>query len=142
MDALFTLINEVFNNPPLLRGLVVFSVLFFVFGIASIPYLVCKIPEDYFLREQRNWRDSYMRFGPAFLIVILGKNILAVILLLSGLLMLFLPGQGLLSMFLGIVLLDFPRKYQLERWLIRKPALNRSLNWIRNKKGHKDLLTP
>ena len=142
MDALFTLINEVFNNPPLLRGLVVFSVLFFVFGIASVPYLVCKIPEDYFLREQRNWRDSYMRFGPAFLIVILGKNILAVILLLSGLLMLFLPGQGLLSMFLGIVLLDFPRKYQLERWLIRKPALNRSLNWIRNKKGHKDLLTP
>mgnify|MGYP005741091943 FL=1 len=137
MDALFTLINEVFNNPPLLRGLVVFSVLFFVFGIASVPYLVCKIPEDYFLREQRNWRDSYLRFGPAFLIVILGKNILAVILLLSGLLMLFLPGQGLLSMFLGIVLLDFPRKYQLERWLIRKPALNRSLNWIRNKKGHK-----
>lgn len=128
-------IDHLLNNPLLLRGLVIFSIAFFLFGVLSIPYLVCRIPENYFLRGQRSWRDSYATFGIAFIFVIALKNLLAVLLLIAGFLMLFLPGQGLLTIFLGIVLMDFPGKYRLERWLIKKPSLHASLNWIRERRN-------
>ena len=56
---------------------------------------------------------------------------------LFGLLMLVLPGQGILTLLAGLVLLDFPGKFLLLRWLARKDRILRSLNWIR-KKGHKE----
>jgi hypothetical protein len=46
------------------------------------------------------------------------KNALGVLFYLSGLAMLILPGQGLLTIFIGLVLLDFPRKRVLVRRLL------------------------
>jgi len=142
MYILQSTLNELASNPLLLKGLLIFSILFFIVGVISVPLLVCKIPEDYFLRGKRSWSSSYKQFGLAFILILLLKNCLAVVLFIAGLLMLFLPGQGLLSLFLGILLLDFPGKYLLERWLIRKPALHKSLNWIRGKKGVAEILIP
>jgi len=134
MEMPISFLDSLLNDPLLLRGLILFSIAFFIFGILSIPYLVCRIPEDYFLRGRRSWRHSYARFGVGFVFVLAVKNLLAVLLLVAGLLMLFLPGQGLLTLFLGVVLLDFPGKYRMERWLIKKPTLNKSLNWIRTRR--------
>ncbi len=47
--------------------------------------------------------------------------------------MLFLPGQGLLTILAGILILDFPGKYKLEHYLISKPVVLDSLNWIRRR---------
>jgi hypothetical protein len=45
--------------------------------------------------------------------------------------MLLLPGQGVLTILIGIVLLDFPGKYRLERWAVRHRPVYRSINWLR-----------
>lgn len=56
--------------------------------------------------------------------------------------MLVLPGQGLLTLLLGITMIDFPGKRKLELWLIRKAPLNDAANWLRNQYGHSPLRLP
>ncbi len=47
--------------------------------------------------------------------------------------MLVLPGQGILAILVGLMLIDYPFKHRFERWLIAKPAVHRPLNWLRRK---------
>ncbi len=49
--------------------------------------------------------------------------------------MLFLPGQGLLTMLLGILFIDFPGKHRLEQKLIQHPKILRTINTFREKAG-------
>ncbi len=65
----------------------------------------------------------------------MGKNILGALFLLAGVAMLLLPGQGLLTMVMGVVFLDLPGKYKFERWLIARPGIARSVNWLRQRAG-------
>ena len=61
------------------------------------------------------------------------KNLLGVLLLFAGFLMLFLPGQGILTMLIGVSLTDFPGKRTLERKLVGQPAVLRTINKLREK---------
>jgi hypothetical protein len=60
-----------------------------------------------------------------------GKNIGGFALFVSGLFMFLLPGQGLITMFAGLVLMDFPGKYRLERWAVNRKPVIRAINWLR-----------
>lgn len=62
------------------------------------------------------------------------------LLLFAGTLMLFLPGQGILTMLLGISLLDFPGRRKLIDGILELHPIQKSLNWIR-KKGNKTLFS-
>jgi hypothetical protein len=42
-----------------------------------------------------------------------------------------IPGQGLLTMLIGLSLLSFPGKRRLERRFVRMPALLRAINRLR-----------
>lgn len=112
------------------------SLLTFVFSLILLPILILTIPEDYFVEKQRHpmhWSKSGYLLR---MLVILLKNLLGIILFFMGILMLVLPGQGILTILAGLVLLDFPGKFLLLRWLARKERMLNSLNWVR-KKGHK-----
>jgi len=54
-------------------------------------------------------------------------------------LMLVLPGQGLLTIFVGLMLLDFPGKYQVERRAVSYKPILRSINWLRQRVGRDPL---
>lgn len=47
--------------------------------------------------------------------------------------MLVLPGQGLLTIVTGLLLINYPGKYRLEKKIVNKPSIFRALNWIRIK---------
>ena len=81
--------------------------IFFVLGIGSIAilvisalsigYFIKKIPYDYFLNDKRGIPD-YKNKNPIFWIITLVlKNIIGYCLIMGGILMLVLPGQGLLT---------------------------------------------
>jgi hypothetical protein len=55
--------------------------------------------------------------------------------MLAGVAMLVLPGQGLLTLLMGFLLVDFPGKYRLERWLFARPIVRRPINWLRHRAG-------
>ena len=63
------------------------------------------------------------------------KNMLGFIFIIAGIAMLVLPGQGLLTLMIGLMVMDFPGKYRFEKWLISKSAILSSINWIRHKAG-------
>jgi hypothetical protein len=111
------------------------SLLTALLALLAIPWVVTRLPADYFYhREREVWQQTG---GEPFLALLLGllKNIVGGILLALGLLMLFTPGQGVLTILIGLMLMNFPGKYRLEIWLVRRPGVLRSLNWLRARRG-------
>ncbi|MDR9501425.1 MAG: PGPGW domain-containing protein [Desulfurivibrionaceae bacterium] len=111
------------------------SLFLFIGTLFLVPILVVRLPSDYFTHPKRHplpWghHHSFIRA-----ILLFGKNILGSLFLVTGFLMLFLPGQGLLTMVMGIVLLDLPVKYRLQRWLISRGPILRAINWLRRRAG-------
>ncbi|WP_447987293.1 hypothetical protein [Nitrospira sp. Nam74] len=101
-------------------------------GVVAIPLIIINLPADYLVDTQR---QSWLAKQPAVIRVPLRllKNLLAVVLIILGIAMLVLPGQGLLSILLGIALADFPGRLKLQRWILQRPKVMDSLNWIRQK---------
>ena len=56
--------------------------------------------------------------------------------------MLALPGQGLLTLLVGLSLLDLPHRRSIELWVLRRGPVLRSLNWVRRKAGKAPLELP
>jgi hypothetical protein len=122
------------NDSDWIWWITALSASMFVGTLILIPFLVVRIPEDYFVR--RPVRDWPSRHPLVHLLLVVLKNLLGATLLLLGLVLLILPGQGLLTILVGLVLLDFPGKRQCEARLIRvKPVLD-AANWIRKRHGH------
>jgi len=107
----------------------------FVAAIIGVPWVVARLPSDYFNQPNRSvWRD--LNSEPLYALVLSGlKNLLGAVLLLLGILMLLTPGQGLLTLIAGMLLMNFPGKYQLERWLVSRRGVMRGLNWLRDRHG-------
>ena len=70
-----------------------------------------------------------------YALLLSAKNALGLLFLAFGVVMLAVPGQGLLTILIGLSLLDFPGKHGLERWLIARPSIHRATSWIRRKSG-------
>ena len=112
------------------------SALTFVVTLIAIPFLVVRIPADYFAHENRErtlWAD---RHPVIRMILLIAKNAIGVTFVLAGIAMLVLPGQGLLTILIGLLLINFPGKYRLEKWLVTKTPVLKAANWLRKKSGH------
>lgn len=109
-----------------------------VLGLLAVSRLVCWLPATYFM--------VYGSPGPAPKLlrrrVRVVKNLAGLVLFFMGFVMLFVPGQGMLTMFLGIVVMDFPGKKKMIIWLIRMRQIQASLNWIRKRKGRPPFVFP
>jgi len=127
---------------PLLLWASGFSLLALVATLAAVPWVVSRLPADYFSRPRRTTWRSGTRIPVIALILVLLKNALGVVLLLLGFIMLFTPGQGLLTLLAGSLLMNFPGKYRLERWLVLRPGVLRGLNWLRRRGGHAPFESP
>lgn len=110
--------------------------------VIGVPWVVARLPEDYFSRPEREvWRRSDEQ--PLVALVLgLAKNALGAVLVLLGLVMLVTPGQGLATLLIGLLLLNFPGKYRLERWLVLRPGVLRALNWLRRRHGERPFEDP
>ena len=107
------------------------SFLVFIFSLISIKWLVALIPSDYFIEVKRNkYQSSYPL---TWLISIIIKNIVGYILIIGGILMLVLPGQGLFTIIIGLMLSNYPGKYFIERKFIALPSVLKTINWLRKK---------
>ncbi|HZF06801.1 MAG TPA: hypothetical protein VE932_20875 [Patescibacteria group bacterium] len=74
----------------------------------------------------------------------LGRNALGVILILLGVLLAVpgVPGQGLLMVLVGLMLVDFPGRRRLEKALARRHGILATLNRLRARFGRPPLLPP
>ena len=106
-----------------------------ILALVGVPWVITRLPADYFSEPRRHtWRESDDE--PMFAVVIgLLKNVVGAVLVVLGVIMLVTPGQGLLTLLAGLLLMNFPGKYQLERWLVMRPGVLRALNWLRSRQG-------
>jgi len=121
------------EHTYLLTWITIFSAVLFLVTLALMPVLIAAIPDDYFEQTKRP-KPFYKPFSFTWLIKKLFKNILGILLLLSGIAMLVLPGQGLLTLIIGLFLIDYPGKYRLEKKLLTYPLILNSINWLRKKR--------
>ena len=133
MEFVNSFIQWFSEHPEILMGLGISSIFIFLLSILGISWFVANIPDDYFLDSKRRSTKWHEQKPILRLVVIFGKNMIGLLLIIGGLLMLVLPGQGLLTMVTGLLLINYPGKYRLERKLVSKPSIVRTLNWIRIK---------
>jgi len=107
------------------------SFIIFIFSLLTIKWLVALIPNDYFIKKNNSeFRSNYPIF---WLVSIIIKNLVGYTLIVGGILMLVLPGQGLFTLFVGLMLSNYPGKFYIERKFIAIPSVLRAINWLRKK---------
>jgi hypothetical protein len=133
MDGLFETIQQ-WIPVDVLIGLTVASAIGFVGSLSAIPMILVRLPADYFdTRTPRHWmKDHHPLLRLSGLVV---KNVVGIVFLLAGFAMLFLPGQGVLTMLIGISLMDFPKKRELEAKMVGQPTVLGVINSMRQKFG-------
>lgn len=114
---------------PWLPTLTVSGIVMAVASVIAIPLFLARMPEDYFSKDYQPRRQRH----PLGWLLWCLRNLIALILLLAGILMLVLPGQGLLTILIAIMTSTFPGKYRLERAIMRRPGVYRAANWVRRK---------
>lgn len=133
--------NWIYSNDVLLGWLAAIAAFLFIVTLLLLPVLVILIPEDYF-DEARRRPSSQARTASALLRapVLVFKNLLGLFLVAVGLVMLVTPGQGLMTILVGFMLTNFPGKYRVERWIIRRAAVRQAVNWLRQKANRPPLI--
>lgn len=119
------------------RGVILGVLLFavtFCGSLAVISFILVRVPSTYF--QESHPRDFWVdRHAAIRWAGVIGKNLLGTVLVLLGILMSIpgVPGQGILTILLGVMLLDFPGKRRLELKLVSRPLILEKINRLRDK---------
>ncbi|HYE63869.1 MAG TPA: hypothetical protein VD997_17900 [Phycisphaerales bacterium] len=126
-------------NKTFLYWTTIGSVILAVASVFIVPWIIIKLPADYFNSDEKRRgplarlfdSNNSNRAGRITYKII--KNVVAGLIILAGLAMLLLPGQGLLVLVFGLLLADVPGKQRLINWLVCRKKVLGFLNWIRRK---------
>lgn len=95
-----------------------------------VAIVLVKIPADYFSLEHKRefLKDKpwLVRWG-----AVIVKNLIGAALVIAGIIMLIGPGQGILTILIGLIMMDIPGKRPLEARLISRPAVLSAVNNLR-----------
>jgi hypothetical protein len=133
---MFDFISELFlalTWRKVLIGAALFLASFLVnLGIVSL--ILVKLPADHFSKSRKTkfWSGRRPALHAA---KVIGKNIAGILLVALGIVLSLpgVPGQGLLTVLLGIMLLDFPGRHRLEQKLLSRPSIVNAINKLRGR---------
>lgn len=111
-------------------------------SLTAVVAILLRLPSAYFTQPRGTFLAG---FNPALRVaLIVLKNLVGVAVLAVGVIMSIpgVPGQGFLTIFIGLMLMDFPGKYRLERAIIRRPAVHGLVNGLRRRYGRPPLIVP
>ena len=117
----------------ILVGALIFLASFFI-NLGIVSFILVKLPADHFSKKRKTkfWAGPRPAIHAA---KVIGKNIGGVLLVALGIVLSLpgVPGQGLLTVLLGIMLLDFPGRHRLEQKLLSKPSIVNTINRLRKR---------
>jgi hypothetical protein len=112
----------------------------FLVNLGIVSLILVKLPADHFSkgRKTKFWSGRRPALQAA---KVIGKNIAGILLVALGVVLSLpgVPGQGLLTILLGVMLLDFPGRDRLEQKLLSKPSIVSTINKLRGRFGKKPL---
>lgn len=127
-----------------LRGALLWLLIFLLtFGasLAIVSVVLVKLPATYFKKSHN--RKVLANHPPIIRgLAIIGKNLLGVVLVVVGVLLSLpgVPGQGVLTILLGVMLLDFPGKPRFEHWIVSRPKVLHAINKLRHRFSKPELV--
>jgi hypothetical protein len=137
LERSWSAIAGVLFAPTTVIALSCFSVACFLASVVVASWAVRRLPADYLLHEPDGSEHlAGGRLGFAL------RNLLGGVLLLLGVLMLLLPGQGVLTIVAALAVMSFRSKRRLEHWLLSRPQVFALVNHLRRRSGHPPLLAP
>lgn len=115
---------------------IIFGILMFIVSVVvsygAIMLVIVKIPANYFSSQYASRYKNHERFAVRWTASIL-KNLLGAILIVVGIIFSIpgMPGPGLITILLGLVMIDIPGKRPLETRLIKRPMVLTAINNLR-----------
>jgi len=140
MEELLTVGFGFIALRSVLIGVAIF-IITFSFNLAIVSIILVKIPKTYFKKNHSRefWKDR----SPAIrLLGVILKNALGVLLVALGIVLSLpgVPGQGFLTILLGIMLLDFPGRRKIELKILTRPQIFKAINKLRARFGKPPLI--
>lgn len=118
------------RTMELIMGIV--SMIMMVGTFAAVPSIVRRLPEDFFVRPPRR-RSLPFRIA---------RNAVGLALLAAGVAMLVLPGQGIVTIMVGLSIVDLPVRRRMLLWLFRRRAIREGAQRLRARAGKPPLVVP
>ena len=120
------------------------------FGFVTIPFttlatraVLLRLPADHFVRPRPSWRE---RWRGSFWrkLAMVARNGAGTSLILAGGIMSIpgVPGPGLLTVLLGLYLVEFPAKHRLQHKVLQSRHLRTKVNRLRARSGRPALQFP
>jgi hypothetical protein len=123
-------------HPVMVCAALVFSVLAVAGSLIVVPKYLARLPCDYLISEEHH------RASRSSVPLRVAKNLLGMVLVTLGALMLVLPGQGLITLMVGVMLLDFPGKQKLLQRALGQRTVLGAVNALRHRAGKPPLVGP
>jgi Na+/H+ antiporter NhaD/arsenite permease-like protein len=128
--SMFDRLLSLLQTPAVGGTLLVCSILLVLASLVLVPWFLARLPKDYLHADKPPHASLPLRVL---------KNVLGVVLVVLGIAMLLLPGQGVLTLLVGVLLVDFPGKQALVRRLLGRPKVLKLVNKLRHRRGAEPL---
>jgi hypothetical protein len=104
-------------------------------SVVIVGYVLARLPADYFVNP--NAQRPMDRHPALKVLFVLVRNAIGYALIALGLALSLpgVPGQGLLTVLMGVMLIDFPGKHRFQRWLVTRRAILGAVNRLRARSG-------
>lgn len=112
-------------------GVAVVSLLMFVASLIGVPIFLTRISDDHFAKPRSH---SVLR---RILSIVIGGTFVVM-----GIAMIFLPGQGVLTIVVGLGMMDLPIRDRIITRLLSLQKVKRTIDKLRRKAGKGPLLVP
>jgi len=128
------------THETLLGWLGLLSILMFLGSLFAVPMIIVALPRDFLFRKNQSTGHQLLKIW--YIPYLIVKNIFGFVFTISGIAMLVLPGQGILTIIIGLSLVNFPRKRRLIRRILGNARISRAVNRIRGRFNRPPLEMP
>jgi len=111
-----------------------------VVSFFAVGAVLARIPADYFVNPAA--RLPIDRHPVLKVLVVVGRNLLGYVLVALGVVLSLpgVPGQGVLTILMGVMLIDLPGKHRVARWLVTRRPVLAAVNRMRARVGREPLV--
>ncbi len=118
------------------------SLAFFLFTPVLAPAAIILMPADALTGKRKHFRDRPILSAAGHLLLRIFRHLLGIALILIGFILLFIPGQGLLTIFVGLLLTDLPGKRQLLSRLLGSGKIRPAVDRLRARFKREEMCWP
>lgn len=108
------------------------SVVLGILGTFALPLAIVRLPTDALVAPRP------VHHGPAWIL----RQVVGAVVIGAGVAMLVLPGQGILTILLGLAITDLPLRRRLVAVLVARPTVRRAVDAMRTRAGAEPMAWP